>query len=127
MAKTTTANVRHRHGDLTVQHHETDSPLLPVAQLEQLNQFKPDAVDFVIHQTEIEAAHRRSEHKRVNTFVFIERIIGQVFALLIGLAGIFSGAYVSVNGQPTAGGTIAGLAITGLAAVFLTGKTKKND
>jgi hypothetical protein len=42
MAKTTTANVRHRDGDLTVQHHETDSPLLPVAQLEQLQQFKPE-------------------------------------------------------------------------------------
>ena len=104
MAKTTTANVRNRHGDLTVQHHETDSPLLPVAQLEHLHQFKPDAVDFVISQTKIEADYRRAETQRLNTLVFVERVIGQVFALLIGLSGIFSGAYVAVNGQPTAGG-----------------------
>lgn len=125
MAKTTTANVRHRDGDLTVQHHETDSPLLPVAQLEQLQQFKPDAVDFVISQTKVEADYRRSENHRINTLVFVERLVGQVFALLIGLSGIFSGAYVAVNGQPTAGATIASLALTGLAVVFLKGKGSK--
>lgn len=120
--KSTTANVRNRHGDLTVQHHETDSPLLPVAQLERLHQFKPDAVDFVIEQTQIEADYRRAESHRVNTFVFVERVIGQVFALLIGLTGIVSGAYVAVHGQPTAGATIASLSLTGLAVVFLKGK-----
>lgn len=125
MAKTTTANVRNRHGDLTVQHHETDSPLLPVAQLEHLHQFKPDAVDFVINQTKIEADYRRSETHRLNTLVFVERVIGQVFALLIGLSGIFSGAYVAVNGQPTAGATIASLSLIGLAVVFLKGKISK--
>lgn len=125
MAKTTTANVRNRHGDLTVQHHETDSPLLPVAQLEHLHQFKPDAVDFVISQTKIEADYRRSETRRLNTLVFVERVIGQLFALLIGLSGIFSGAYVAVNGQPTAGATIASLSLTGLAVVFLKGKMSK--
>jgi len=125
MAKTTTANVRNRHGDLTVQHHETDSPLLPVAQLEHLHQFKPDAVDFVISQTKIEADYRRAETHRLNTLVFVERVIGQLFALLIGLSGIFSGAYVAVNGQPTAGATIASLSLTGLAVVFLKGKMSK--
>lgn len=125
MAKTTTANVRNRHGDLTVQHHETDSPLLPVAQLEHLHQFKPDAVDFVISQTKIEADYRRGETRRLNTLVFVERVIGQIFALLIGLSGIFSGAYVAVNGQPTAGATIASLSLTGLAVVFLKGKMSK--
>lgn len=125
MAKTTTANVRNRHGDLTVQHHETDSPLLPVAQLERLHEFKPEAVDFVIEQTKIEADYRRAETQRLNTLVFVERVIGQVFALLIGVSGILSGAYVAVNGQPTAGATIASLSLTGLAVVFLKGKVSK--
>ena len=120
--KSTTANVKNRHVNFTVQQHETDSPLLPVAQLERLHEFKPDAVDFVIEQTKIEADYRRTENHRVNTFVFIERVIGQVFALLIGLTGIISGAYVAVNGQPTAGATIASLSLTGLAVVFLKGK-----
>lgn len=126
MAKQTSAQVRNRHGDeLSVQQHETDSPVLPVAQLERLHKFKPDAVDWIIRQTQIEAEHRRAESKRVNTFIFIEKVIGQVFALLIGMAGIGYGAHVAVQGQPWAGGIIASLAITGLAAVFLTGRVKK--
>ncbi|MBZ0093677.1 MAG: hypothetical protein K8F27_15840 [Sulfuricellaceae bacterium] len=123
--KSTTARVNRQDGELTVQQHETDAPIIPVQQLEQLHKFKPDAVDWVILQTQIEADHRRAEDKRINTFIFVERFLGQIFALLIGLAGITGGAYVAIQGQPWAGGTIASLAITGLAAVFLTGRGKK--
>ena len=31
--------------ELTVHDHETDAPVLPVVQLEQLHQFRPDRVD----------------------------------------------------------------------------------
>lgn len=113
--------------DITVQQHETDSPVIPVAQLEQLQKFKPEAVDWVISQTQIEAEWRRAEGKRVNTLIFTERLLGQIFALLIGLTGIISGAYVAVNGQAWAGGTIASISITGLAAVFLTGRIPQNN
>jgi len=125
--RSTTARVRNSDGDLTLQQQETDSPIIPVAHLERLNAFKPEAVDWVIKQTQVEAEYRRKEGKRVNTFVFIERILGQFFALLIGLSGIGAGGYVALNGQPAAGGTIASLAITGLAVVFLTGRGKKNQ
>lgn len=108
--KQTTAKVNRQSGDLTVQQHETDSPILPVPQLEQLQRFKPDAVDWVLAQTQIEAETRRSETHRINTLVFIERVIGQVFAFLIGLAGVVGGAYVATQGQPWAGTVIAGAA-----------------
>lgn len=123
--KSTTARVNRRDGEMTVQQHETDSPIIPVAQLEQLYKFKPDAVDWVIRQTQIEAEHRRAEDKRVNTYIFIDRTIGQVFAFLIGIGGVGGGSYVAVSGQPWAGATIASLAITGLAVVFLTGRGKQ--
>lgn len=122
--RSTTAKATNRLGSsLTVQQHETDSPIIPVAQLERLHQFKPEAVDWVITQTQIEAEHRRKESKRINTLVFIERLLGQIFALLIGLSGIGAGGYVALKGEPWAGGTIASFAITGLAVVFLTGRT----
>ncbi|MBI5846657.1 MAG: hypothetical protein HZB31_01665 [Nitrospirae bacterium] len=124
--KSTTARVN-RHNELTLQQHETDSPIIPIAHLERLQAFKPEAVDWIISQTQIEAEHRRKEGKRVNSFVFIERLLGQIFALIIGLAGIGVGGYVALNGQPAAGGTIASLAITGLAVVFLTGRNKKSS
>ena len=123
--KSTTARVSRRDGEMTVHQQETDSPVIPVAQLERLQQFKPEAVDWVIQQTQIEAEFRRTENKRTNGFIFIERILGQVFAFLIGTGGIAAGGYVAVNGQPWAGATIASIAITGLAVVFLTGNSKK--
>jgi len=123
--KSTQVNVTNRHGSLSAQQQETDSPIIPVAQLEKLHSFKPDAVDWVIKQTQIEAEYRRAESKRVNTLVFIERLIGQIFALMIGLAGIGIGGYVVLKGEAAAGGTIASIAITGLAVVFLTGRSKR--
>ena len=125
MARSTTAKVNRRSGDLTLQQHDSDSPILPVAQLEQLSLFKPEAVDWVIKQTQIEAEYRRKETLRLNSFILIERIIGQVFALTIGVTGIISGSYVAIHGQPWAGGTIATGALSGLAAVFLTSRSKK--
>lgn len=125
MGKSTTASVKDRNGELTLQHHDSDSPILPVAQLEQLSRIKPEAVDWVINQTQIEAEFRREETKRINTFTLVERIIGQVCALIIGLAGILGGSYVALNGHEASGGTIASVALTGLAVVFLTGRVKK--
>lgn len=123
--RSTTASVKRRDGELTVSQHETDSPIIPVAQLERLHQFKPEAVDWVITQTQIEAEHRRAEDHRVNTFIFVERTVGQVFAFLIGMSGVVGGAYVAIHEQPWAGAMIASLALTGLAVVFLTGRGKK--
>lgn len=112
------------NSELTLSEHETDSPIVPVAQLERLHVFKPDAVDWVINQTQIEAEHRRKETSRVNGFIFAEHLIGQIFALIIGIGGIGAGSWVAISGQPWAGGTIATAAITGLAVVFLTGRKK---
>ena len=125
--RNTNARVTHKKdGDkeLTLSQQETDSPIIPVAQLERLHLFKPDAVDWVISQTQIEADHRRKETSRINVFIFIEHLIGQIFALIIGLVGIVCGSWVAYKGEPAAGGTIASIAIGGLAAVFLTGRKK---
>ena len=44
--KSTQTRLKHRDGhQLSIQQNETDSPIIPVAQLEQLHKFKPDAVD----------------------------------------------------------------------------------
>lgn len=126
MSKSTSGKLSNRNSELSFEHHETDSPLIPVGQLERLHKFRPDAVDWIINQTQIEAEHRRKEQIRINSFVFIERIVGQIFAAAIGLSGIGSGAYIALHGQPTAGATIASFSLSGLAVVFLTGRTKSS-
>lgn len=123
--RSTTAKATTKSGnEMTFQQHETDSPIIPVAQMERLQAFKPEAVDFIIAQTKAEAEHRREQDGKINDRVFIEHVIGQVFALIIGCGGIYAGSVVALAGQAWAGATIATASITGLAVVFLTGRAK---
>ena len=78
MSRQTTTAARDRDKAVVLHQSETDSPALPVAQLEKLHDFRPDIVDWVKDQTQIEAEHRRSQNSRINMFVFIERILGQI-------------------------------------------------
>lgn len=125
MAKSQTTKISNRDQEVTFQRHETDSPIIPAAQLEKLNEFKPDAVDWVIEQTTVEANFRREETSRVNGFIFFERILGQICALVIGLVGIVGGSWAVLNDQP-AGAVIASSAFIGLVAVFLQNRKKRD-
>ena len=96
--RTVQAQAKNSKGDeLTFQSHDSDSPILPVGQLLQLQNFRPDLVDFVVAQTEAEALHRRANDKRIGIFIFIERVLGQVVGLLLAALGIGGGIYAGVN------------------------------
>lgn len=105
---------------LTFHAQDTDSPVLPVPQLERLHEFRPDLVDFVIAQTELEAKHRRIREKRVDVFVFIERMLGQISALILAVLGIGGGLYAGLNGLEWIGITIITVTIGTLAVAFVT-------
>lgn len=106
-------------GELAVSSHDSDSPILPVAQLEQLHSFRPDLVDFVIKQTELEAEHRRKQVVRVDYFIFTERVVGMVCAVVVCSIGVVGGGYVGLHGQPWLGGVIASAALGTLAVAFV--------
>lgn len=55
MSRQTTAHVKGRSGEMVVQDNHSDAPLLPIAALERLHQIRPDRVDWVLDQTQIEA------------------------------------------------------------------------
>lgn len=124
MARHNQTKVQTQKGGLTVTEHTTDAPLLPVADIEKLHQFRPDLVDFIIVQTEIEATQRRKNINRVNTMIFIEHLIGKIGAFLLGLAGITGGIYAGLHGQPWLGGVIASATIGTLAVAFLKNQSK---
>lgn len=104
---------------LTVHSQDTDAMILPVAQLEALQSFRPDLVDAVVEETRQEAAHRRQQEKRVNAFIFIERLIGQLAAITVAVMGIAGGIYAGLKGQPWLGGVIASVTIGTLAVAFI--------
>ncbi len=104
---------------------DADSPILPVEQLEGLRKIKPDAVDWVFQQSQIEAEHRRAETKRVNDLVFTEHLLSQFSALIIGASGIWGGSWVAANGQPWVGFAIATVVVVALAVVQVSTKRKR--
>ena len=115
------AEAKNGKGDqLTIHSQDTDSPVLPVAQLEKLHEFRPDLVDFVIKQTEQEAGHRRIREKRVDVFIFIERILGQISAVVLAVLGIGGGIYAGKQGFETLAITIVTATIATLAVAFVT-------
>ena len=118
-SRQTQARIQDRSVDLV--QTETDSPVLPVAQLEKLHEFRPDLVDWVRDETSKESQYRRDETRRVNHFVFVERLLSQVFGLLIGLAGLGSAVYLGINGQPWAGSVLGGSTVVALVYAFVRG------
>lgn len=104
---------------MVVQDNHSDSPLLPIAGIERLHQIRPDRVDWVFEQTELESAARRSEQTRINTMVFSERVLGIVAALAMGLAGIAGAVYLGLHGHDWLGGAIGAATIGTLAVAFL--------
>lgn len=105
---------------LSVQHTSTDSPILPAANLLQLQQIDPTLVQWVVKQTEIEADHRRSENSRVNTYIFVERISGVVAGAGVAVLGFLVGAYLVVNGHEWAGVALCGTTLATIVAVLVT-------
>ncbi len=116
MARASKTQIEGRAGKITHQQHESDSPILPISQLELLHSYRPDLVDWVVKETTVQAEHRRKEERRVNSFIFTESIVAQILTTLIALASIGCAVFSIIKGQPWVGGII--LSATAAALVF---------
>lgn len=111
--------------ELTVQDHESDSPIIPIAQIERLYQIRPDRVDWVFEQTELEAIARRKESARINTFIFAEHFIGTLCAFLLGMTGMLGTIWLAYEGKEIAASSIGGATLVGLVSTFMYSNRKK--
>lgn len=123
MGKHTQLQARSPNGDqLQVTAHDTDSPVLPVAQLKALQEFRPDLIDWVLQQTEAEATFRRSRQTRVDRYVFTERILGQVAGTLIAAFGLGIACYLAVTGHENAAIAVGGGTLVSIVTVLVSGR-----
>jgi hypothetical protein len=106
--------------ELAVSSTTTDAPILPIEQIEKLHQIAPQRVDWVFEQTEAESRHRREEIRRVNTFVFVERLLSLLFALGLAVGGLLCAVYLAISGRELTASIIGGGTLVGLVASFLT-------
>ncbi len=63
---------------------------------------------------------------RVNTLIFVERIAGLLFALLVAIVGLGTSAYLAIQGKELTATVIGGATLVGLVAAFIGGKQKSN-
>jgi uncharacterized membrane protein len=106
-------------GTFHVQHTSTDSPILPAANLAQLYDLDPKLVTFVVEETEKEAAHRRKQESRINTFIFSEKLIGVVVGALLAFFVFGLGGYLILRGHDVAGVSICGAGLVSIVALFV--------
>ncbi|WP_139143587.1 MULTISPECIES: hypothetical protein [unclassified Janthinobacterium] len=104
---------------VSLNHTSTDSPILPAAQLAQLKEIDPKLVQWVVDQTEIEAASRRSQEKRIDWFIFAERMSGVLMGGAVALGGMAIAAYVIVQGHDWAGVGIGGATLAAIVTAIV--------
>lgn len=112
-------------GNVAIQSTTTDSPILPIEQIERLQQIAPHRVDWVFEQTQLESDGRRSETRRVNTMVFAERMAGLVFALLVAIVGLGAAVYLAMQGHEVTASIIGGGTLVGLVTAFVAGRKQE--
>lgn len=126
--KHTSARARDSDGtEFALQSTQTDAPIIPIASIERLHVIRPDRVDWVFDQTQIEAEVRRREQSRINAYEFVERLVGIFSALAIGICGIAGGIYAAIQGHDWLGGIVATVTIGTLAVNFLSHRAKSNQ
>lgn len=108
-------------------------PLPPPGILKGYEESCPGAAERIIHMAEAQGDHRRAiEVKMTDAAVeemrrgFGEARVGQICALLISLAFLFVGAYVSIHGQPFVGGVLGTMGLSGIVANFIRGREKSS-
>ncbi len=119
MGRSTTAQLRDKDKQLTVAQHESDAPILPMAQIERMKEVCPERVPWVFDETTKEGDFRRAENRRINFFVFVERMMGIVSGLAIGCAALFTAYRMAMAGHDWVAGIIGGTTVVGLVSVFL--------
>lgn len=121
----TKVSARNGQNEVAVSTTVTDAPLLPIDQIERLKEIAPDRVEWLFDQTQIESENRRSENKRINTMLFLERIAGLVFALLVACAGLYTALQMALAGREVAASVVGGATLVGLVTAFIAGKRQQ--
>jgi len=114
-------------------HAQYLGPIPPPNHLSAYEDIHPGLADRIMTMAEKEQHHRQElEQKDMDAAIksdskeFLEARLGQVFALIIGLAVIVAGAYCVSKGHPISGTIFGGSVVVALVSVFIWGRKEKN-
>ena len=112
-----------------IQEKSHSGPLPDAETLIRYDSVIPEGADRIMKMAEIQQNHRISIESSLVVSQSLQSKLGQIFGLIIGLAGIGCGTYLASIGQDIVGGVIAGGTVVSLVSVFVLGKKsqKKNS
>lgn len=112
-----------------IQEKSHSGPLPDAETLIRYNSVIPEGADRIMKMAENQQKHRISIESNLVASQSSQSKLGQVFGLIIGLAGIGCGTYLATIGQEVVGSIIAGGTVVSLVSVFVLGKKsqKKNS
>ena len=90
--------------------------------LERYNQMIPNGADRIMKMAEDQASHRMNIEKTIIRRQSFQSMLGQIFGLIIGIAGLACGTFLVYSDYPKTGGLIAGATVVSLVSVFVIGQ-----
>ncbi|MDW5291031.1 DUF2335 domain-containing protein [Formosa sp. PL04] len=109
-----------------IQEKSHSGPLPDAETLIRYDSVITNGADRIMKMAENQQNHRISIESKMVISQSYQSKAGQVFGLIIGLAGIGCGTYLATIGQDIVGGIIAGGTVVSLVSVFVLGKKSQN-
>lgn len=97
-------------------------PLPPAEDLQLYNEIIPNGADRIMKMAEKQQDHRIAMEVKVVGRQTFQSQLGQIFALIIGLAAIGAAVYTINQGHDWAGAVLGAGGVTGLVTAFIQGK-----
>ena len=121
-----------KHGSMVTTAFQ--GPLPPPSLLQEYDSVVPGLAQEIVHWTTSQTAHRQGIENRamaidekMSTWYVVEVLLGQLFALIIGLTVIAAVVYLSLEGHEIAAGALGTVGFGGIIAAFITGRRKRTS
>lgn len=122
LSKNKKLEILHSLSFTLIQEKSHSGPLPDAETLIKYNSVIPEGADRIMKMAENQQNHRISVESNLVASQSSQSKLGQVFGLIIGLAGIGCGTYLATIGQDVVGSIIAGGTVVSLVSVFVIGK-----
>ncbi len=100
-------------------------PIPPPSELAKYEELLPGSAERIIAMAEKQSNHRQDLEKITIKSGSRDSLLGLIFGLIIGLAGIGSGTYCIIKGATAAGTVIGGGSLVSLVSVFIYGSRQR--
>ena len=97
-------------------------PLPDPETLAEYSKLIPEGADRIMKMAESQSSHRMALEKKAIFGQTNQSLVGQIFALIIGISGIIASTYCALNGHDAFASILGGTTIVSLVYTFIRGK-----